>query len=273
MEPNPRILLGQRLFWTEKKDGSCMTIWMKDDIPHISSRNQETASQDLQSLVKATEDYPKILKLLEAYPELIIYVEACRKGRSITGIEVYERDTLFLFDIYNSSSKKFLPYVNAHQHAFHFGIPVVKLYAETRHRSMKSLLKFKKEVLEYCEAMRLEGMVIKGYKIPDKIKIYYKEYGKGLIQAKVKLDIPKPLKRKIVKGDPIYPAIPEVEILGAIDKCWQELGNEKFRDVRVAMPLVAQYVKEECKKHLYSSPTKKLFGYYKTYLERLIEYE
>ena len=281
MRPNPRILLGQRLFWTEKKDGSCITIWMKayhhypqsQSRPIISSRNMETASQDLQSLVKGTEDYPKILKLLEAYPELVIYVEACRKGRSITGIEVYERDTLFLFDIYNSSSKKFLSYVNVHQHAFHFGIPVVKLYAETRHRSMKDLLKFKNHVLGYCEAMKVEGMVIKAYKIPDKIKVYYKEYRKGLIQAKVKLDIPEPTVRKIARGEPILPPMPNNEILGVIDKAWQDLGTEDFKDVSKAMPLIARYVSKECKRELYSKPKTKLFHLYKEYLGRMVKDE
>lgn len=49
MKPTPRILLGQRLFWTEKEDGSCMTLWMKKDKPKISSRNQEDSAQDLKA--------------------------------------------------------------------------------------------------------------------------------------------------------------------------------------------------------------------------------
>lgn len=270
MKPTPRILLGQRLCWTEKKDGSCIAIWKGKRKVHIGSHNLEKASSDLVALVKGTEEYEKVLKILEDNPELVIYVEACRKGRSITGIEVYDKDFLICFDMFNTSTGQFLPYVLVHQYCYHRDMPIVKLYAETRHRSMKDLLKFKNHVLEYCEALKLEGMVIKAYKIPDKIVEYYKEYGKGLIQAKVKLDIPEPVKRKITKGNPIYPPIPEVDIMGAIDKVWQELGTEQFKDVKVAMPKIAMEVGEECSKHLYSKPSGKLFSYYQKYLEKLI---
>ena len=272
LKPSPRLLLGQRLYWTEKKDGSCMTVWLKGNKIQISSRNLETASQDLQSLVMNSEDYPKVVELLKENPQFVIYIEACKKGRSITGIEVYERNILYLFDIYDRGAEKFLPYVNVYQHGFHHKIPTVKLYAETRHRSMKDLLKFRNHVLGYCEATNIEGMVIKAYRIPKKYEELktWREFAGGLIQAKVKLDIPEPVKRKISKGQPIYPSIPPNEILGTIDKAWQELGTEKFKDVSIAMPLIARYVGEECKKQLYSSPKRKLFSYYKDYLERLI---
>jgi len=270
MKPNPRILLGQRLYWTEKKDGSCIAIWLnKKKKVIVSSRNQENASADLQFLVRNSEDFSKIVELLNENPQFVIYVEACRKGRSITGIEFYERNTLFLFDIFDREKKKFLTYVNVHQYAFHYKIPVVKLYAETKHRSMKDLLKFKNHVLEYCESMKIEGMVIKAYKIPEQFKDWH-EFDGGLLQAKVKLDIPEPTVRKIAKGEAILPPIPDTEIFGAIDKVWQELGNKKFKDVKIAMPKIAEAVKEECKKHLYSSSSKKLFSFYNEYLERMM---
>ena len=264
--PNARVLLGKRLFWTYKRDGSNIAIWFlkkhkrSKQVIQISSRNMLDASQDLQTLVKTTEEYPKILKLLEENPQFRVYVEACRKGRSVTGAELYDRNFLIVFDIYDRAAEKFLPYVNVHQHCYHWKISVVKLYAETRHRSMKDLLKFKNHILEYCEAMHLEGMVVK-----TRDKTY------GYVQAKVKLDVPEPLKKLIKKGQPILPPIPENEILGVVDKAWQELGTEDFKDVRKAMPLIAQLVGKECKKHLYSSPKKKLFGYYKTYLERMMQ--
>jgi len=94
----------------------------------------------------------------------------------------------------------------------------------------------------------------------------YSEY----IQSKVKQDIPKPLVKKIARGQPEYPSIPENEILGCIDKAWQELGTERFRNVREAMPLIAKLVGEACKEHLYSKSDKALFIYYKQYLEGII---
>lgn len=276
MRPTLRILLGQRLFWTEKKDGECVAIWenirvyKKEKFVQISSRNLIDAKSDIVSRVQASEDYPKVLKLLEENPQFVIYVELCKKGRSVTGIELYDRNYLYVFDIFDKSSGKFLPYVNVHQHCFHHKIPVVALWAETRHRSVKDLLKWKNYALRHCEAVKLEGMVIKAYKIPKSVSEYYKEFKKGLIQAKVKLDIPEPTVRKIGRGEPILPPIPDNEIFGAIDKAWQDLGTDDFNDISKAMPLIAQYVGKECKRHLYSKPKTKLFHLYQEYLERMI---
>jgi len=264
MRPTPRILLGRRLFWTEKKDGECVTIWLreKDNKVCIASRNQEDANQDIKHRVTTSEDYPKVLKLLEQHPQFVCYVEECKKGRSITGAEEYDRTYLFLFDIYDKKAEYFLNYVAVHQHAYHHKIPIVGLFAETRHRSMKDLLKFRNHALKHCEAVGLEGMVIKP-------RNYIKDY--GYIQAKVKLDVPEPKQKKISKGQPIYPPIPENEILGAVNKAHQELGDKKFKEIRLAMPLIAQYVGEECKKHFYSSPKGKLIIYYREYLERMVK--
>jgi len=234
----------------------------------VSSRNLEVASSDLQALVTRTEEFGKIVSLLKENPTFVIYVEACRKGRSVTGAEEYDKDQLILFDIYDHSTEKFLPYNNAHQHAYHHNIPIVKLYAETRHRSMKDLLKFKNYALAFCKEAGLEGMVIK----PRMTKIISKEgYDLGYVQAKVKLDIPEPKKRKIASGEPIYPPIPENEILGAIDKVWQELGTEKFLDVKIAMPAIAVAVGKAQREHLYSKPKgNSLFKYWQEYCERLV---
>ena len=289
VRPNPRVLLGRRLFWTKKYDGSCIATWLKEDVRKseadftvhmygrdvpckvmISSRNLEQASDDLVQLVKSTREFPKIVEWLKSEPYLIFYVEACRKGRSVTGAEVYDRNMLIMFDIANriclSGDQKidpripdlFFPYTYAYQQAYQHKIPFTELYAETRHTSMKDLLKFRNHAIEHCKAVGWEGMVV---------KCFSRKY--GYIQCKVKVDIPQPVVRKIAKGEPVYPEIPESEIMGAIDKVWQELGTEQFEDPKIAMPLIAKYVAEECKKHFYSKPKgKKLYLCYQRYLER-----
>jgi len=284
LRPTPRILLGRKLYWTFKEDGSNLCFWVKENVPkdeadftillqgkptpckiQISSRNLEQASKDLVSLAKSTQEYSKIAGWLRVEPWLLIYAEACRKGRSVTGVKTYDRNQLIVFDIAHKYSvdtdgnlaQAFWPYVYMYQQCYQRGIPCVGLYAETRHTSMKDLLKFRNHVLAYCKSMNWEGMVV---------KTYTRKY--GLIQCKVKVDIPQPIVRKIKKGEPIYPPIPENEIMGAIDKVWQELGTEKFKDVKIAMPKIAKAVSEECKKHLYSSPKGKLYNYYLKYLER-----
>lgn len=278
MKPTKRVLLGQRLFWTHKKDGSNVSIQCvpavvgKDEcclpdgiVPLISSRNMADASSDIKALVFRTEEYGKILELIQENPNFICYVEACRKGLSVTRVESYERDMLFLFDIFDKRSGKFLPYTIVHQMAYHYQIPVVKLWTESRHVTEESLMAQVDECLNYCRENHLEGMVIKAYgELPEKIAGYYKEYSEGIIMAKVKQDIPK--REKLTKpeeGNPQYPPCPESEVFGAIAKVDADVGltGESGHD----MPLIAQYVKEECKKHLYSSPIRKLFAFYEDY--------
>jgi len=262
MKPNPRILLGKILWWTEKFDGSCMALWMKNNQPHLSSRNMKIASEDLQNFVKSTEEYPKLLSLLNDNPEYIIYFEACRKGRSVTGIDFYDKNFCIVFDIFNRATNNFLPYIFVYQQCYHYKIPVVPAYAKTRHRTFKDLLKFRNHILEYCQSIHREGMVIKTF--------MDKEGESEYIMAKVKLDVPRPTKEKIAKGQPIYPPIPDSEVLNCIDKVWQELGTEKFKDVKLAMPKIAEEVKKACKEHYYRSNPKKLYNFYKQYLERMI---
>ena len=261
MRPTPRLLLGKILYWTEKEDGSNIAIWKDNNDIRISSRNLLKASPELQTLVKETEEYPKVIKLLEDNPNYVIYTEACRKGRSITGIKEYKKNVLYVFDIYDKNIDSFLPYVNTYQHCYHYNLPIVKLYAKTRHRSMKDLLKFRNHVLDHCKSVCLEGMVIKTN--PFKVKIEGIKY----LQAKTKVDIPRPVVTKIKKGEPIYPEIPENDIMNAIHRAWEDLGSEKFKDKKIAMPLIAKYVSEECKKHCYR-PSRNLFKYYLLYIER-----
>jgi len=268
-----RMLLGKRLMWTIKEDGENVTIWLKKkkrgesslytgliDLPKgtkivVSSHNQENAAPDIITKVQGTPEYQKVLELINENPTFRVVVEECRKGRSITGIKTYDRDMLIVVDIFDTSTMNFLPYVNVHQHCYHHGLPVVKLYAETRHRTMTDLLKFKNHVLEHCDAVKEEGMVVKTFNDDG-------EY----IQAKVKLDVPEPVVKKIREGQPILPQIPENEIFGAISKVEADFGlTGQPKD---DMPRIAKYVGEECRKHLYSSRGN-LFHYYQEYMERM----
>lgn len=89
------------------------------------------------------------------------------------------------------------------------------------------------------------------------------------IQAKVKLDLPKPIKSaKINDGQPIYPSIPDNEIYGAISHVEADFGltGETKHD----LPLIAKAVSEECRKHLYSNPKGKLYDYWKDYMKRMV---
>jgi len=262
-----RSLLGLYLQWTLKEDGQNVTIW-KRKRPHtrkqfeivVSSHNQEIAASDITSRVKISckEDYEKILALIEANPTFRVNAEEYAKGASITGIKQYNRDTLYVFDIFDTAINNFLPYTQVYQYCYHYKIPVVQLFATTRHRTIKDLNRFASFVLATCDAIKDygkdEGMVVKTFNKDG-------EY----IQAKVKLDIPKPIVERVREGPPKLPQIPESEIMGAISHVEADFGltGEPKHD----MPLIAKAVGEECRKHLYSSRGN-LFQFYEDYMER-----
>jgi hypothetical protein len=223
----------------------------------ISSHNQEIAATDIQSYVRKSPQYETILKLLKDFPMYRIVCEECTKGPSITGIKTYVEDILFVVDIYNTAEQKFLSYTQVYQTCYHYGLPVVTLYAVTRHRTIKDLIKFAHHVLEYCNTVKDygkdEGMVLKTFD----------EDGEYMM-AKVKLDIPRPIVERIHEGPPILPQIPECDIMGAISHVEADYGLDGTP--KHDMPLVAKAVAEECRKHCYSSRGN-LFQFYQEYME------
>jgi hypothetical protein len=63
------------------------------------------------------------------------------------------------------------------------------------------------------------------------------------------------------------PELPDSEIYGAIEKVRTDIGDQ-FSTIRIAMPMIAKYVAEECKKHNCTAP-KNLHRYYQSRLEDL----
>jgi len=255
-----RSLLGKRLFWTIKEDGENVTVWLRIK-PHcrkstetiISSHNQEKAAPDITSKVMATPEFPKVMEVLKDNPTYRIVVEECRKGMSVTRVKVYPRAMLYVIDIYDTKIKNFLNYTQVFQICKHYDLPVVELFAETRHKTIRDLNAYCKHILEHCEAVKEEGMVVKTFNDDG-------EY----VQAKVKVDIPEPKERVVREGPPQLPQIPESEILGAISHVEADFGlTGKPKD---DMPRIAKAVSEECRKHLYSSRGN-LFQFYQEYME------
>ena len=56
------------------------------------------------------------------------------------------------------------------------------------------------------------------------------------------------------------PILPDSEIYGAIEKVRIDIGSN-FTDIKIAMPLVAKYINEECRKHNCKAP-RNIFQYY-----------
>lgn len=268
--PNPGILLGHDIYWTLKEDGSNIGCYLDaDDNLQIRSRNQKVASPLFFKIFESTGYIAGITEaLLHARDygnEYMIFGELMTKGKSPTRIEYHTENKYTIFDIFSMKINEpevggFLPYSRVHQEAHHMNVPVVELMRLSNVNNLESLYSIRDELLAECEERKKEGVVGKVYK-----KIGVDDY----CFVKEKLDS---VKFDKVKTDDepykvVLPDLPSSEIYGAIEKARADLGDE-FRMIQKAMPLIAKYVGEECRKH-HCGNVKNLIGYYKQRLEDL----
>jgi len=271
-----RELLGRYIYWTEKRDGSCLAVWLKllprykrilnkllrkraDNIPNpykwdfmVSSRNQEIAERSIQGDFFRSGDSGSAQVYLDDNPTHIVFGEILRKGLSPTRIEDHEKVEFIIFDIYDGT--RFLGYQQVHQFCFHYGMKCVRLFGEGRFVSMESLYEYHDQMLEICKQENREGVVLKSFN----------EDGRPLF-CKEKLDTATPRGHpKIEKGRPQYPPLPLSEAMGGIDKVYADLGQD-FANKTKAMPMVAKYIKEEMTKHQCSAPEGSFYRLYCDY--------
>lgn len=266
--PNPEILLGKSILWERKYDGSNIRLYLdKDDNLQCGSRNQEMASEDIVASLFCTGYADSIRELLldEKYTwqnESIVFAELLSKGKSPTRIEMHANDDIVIFDIHGSD-RRWKSYLNLYKKCHQFGLPIVETLGSSHHASMQSIYKFRDEMLLVCKSRNIEGIVGKthcllGTEIP--------------LQFKEKLDMSSYMKKLSIRKEEktFLPPLPYSEIMGAIEKVYADIGLEKFRDVRIAMSLCAQYINEESKKH-FCAKVKNPFKYYQQRLEDISE--
>jgi len=271
-----RELLGKHLYFTEKRDGSCLTVWIKllprwkrilnrilrkrfDNIPDpckyqimVSSRNMEMAQKSIRGDFHRCRDSIAVLEYFIDHPTHIVFGELLRKGLSPTRIENHEKVEFIVFDIFDGT--QFLNFQQVHQFCYHYRIKCVRLFGEGRFTSMKTLPKYRDKMLKLCKKESREGVVIKAFQQDDKP-----------LYAKEKLDIATPRGHpKLERGKPQLPPLPFSEAIGAVDKAYADLG-ESFSDKNKAMPLVAKYIQIEMKKHICSKPEINFYNLYIQY--------
>lgn len=150
--PNPSILLGNDIFWTEKLDGSNAGIYLKDDVPMVRSRNQDVAQ--FSDIVKEIPVFENIVALLHHlkdnyHSDYIVFCEFMQKGRSPTGLKTYDYDSLIVFDMYNLTAERFETWNNVCLFCGTFDIPVVKLLGFCTCHSLDELYSFRDELIDY----------------------------------------------------------------------------------------------------------------------------
>lgn len=261
--PGPGMILGEELLWQPKWDGSNVRFYLDNEQNLcMGSRNMALASEDMLS---AAASIPHLLDnvkdLLEDAKnwgsEYVLFGELCQKGKSPTRLTTYDEAKFIAFDLYTTKMNQFVPYIILHQQCHHSDIDCVDVTVITRHTDLDELYAYRDEMLK--NNPEIEGFVI---------KTYNPNYSNGMLAVKekhdtVKLDkIPKDIK----DGIPQLPLLPDSEIFGAIDKVIADIGKDEFKNVKIAMPLVAQYINKEAKKH-FNSPPRNIFNYYQKVLE------
>lgn len=254
--PNERIILGKFLVWTEKRDGSNIRCYLdeNDDI-QFGSRNMRMASLDLLQSIENTGYVDTLNECLTEEKEkwnsnLIIFFELLQKGRSPTHTEFHEKDNIAIFDIY-SLENGWLTYNRIHQMCKMYDFPIVELWGTSIHSDIESFRKFEIDMLALAPKSIREGIVGK----------YYHGFESLFFKNRVDLPDLRKIKKHSDSGRIRLPLLPIPEIRGAIHKVYIDLGNEKFLDKKIAMPTIAKYVSDECRKHVCSSP-KNLYKYY-----------
>lgn len=267
--PHPSVVFRQTIWWCRKYDGSCMSVWLKDDgAIQISSRNQESAAEDLKNALMRTKQYPHLVELLHDNPTFILYGELLCKGTSPARFELHKTERFIGFDIKNkalidpSSIKNpegWLPIPLAYQYYYQYKIPTPPLWMETDDKSINTMDELY-EICDYAKKLskkkRAEGIVAKTTN--------------GCFRWKVKVDRPTPLERmeKNQASDEILPHLPDSEAFGAVDKVFADIGFPDFDNPAKAMPLVAKYIEQEMVKHMYGKPLMNYFYYYSDYKRR-----
>jgi hypothetical protein len=264
-----RVLLGHYIYWTEKRDGSCLAVWRKFETGKIarlkefiyrrkfynlmvSSRNQETAEKSIRNDLNCSGDLPNVLQFLMDNPCHTIFGELLRQGLSPTRMENHGNKVEYIiFDIFDGSH--YLNYQQVHQICFHYEMKCVRLFGEGKFTSMESLYNYRDEMLELCRKEKREGVVLKAF--TNECEPLY---------AKEKLDTATSRGQpKLEKGRPIYPPLPLSETMGAVDKAYADLGAD-FSIKRRAMPIVASYISKEMEKHMCSAPE---YNFYQLYCD------
>ncbi len=258
LRPNPHIALGNEIFWTAKEDGLQVGVYLDDqnDV-QCRSHRMPTLSDNFRDPFLEVPELPAIREMLlnakQWNDTYVVFGEYLIKDQ-VSPARTYtpDRDAFIIFDIWSTKHRRFLNYNGVYQQCYQFKTPVVDLFGTCNVVNLDTLYQFKDKMLDVARERGKEGVVAKIYR-RDGSHIFFKE----------KLDrIPiEQYPRLIEEGKIELPDLPASEIYGAITKAFYDLGPDQFDRKEVALPLVAQYVADECRKHN-CRPVKNLATYY-----------
>lgn len=239
-----RELLGKTITLTEKRDGSNISIWLDEtEKPHVSSHNLCQADESLVNNFKRTKEYAKALMALscekEFHKDYILYGELIGESGP-TKIEPRHKGICWvLFDVWDCELKRYISYTQLYQLAFHYKIPVVKVVDFFVPLNMEELNTKIASTLKWCRKHRREGIVGKDYEN----QVFFKE----------KIDLPKLPK---IPRDPQVqlPPMTQEKIIRSLQHAFDEVGEDHWKDTKIAMPIVAKHFSIEAKEHNFATP-------------------
>lgn len=188
-----RELLGNILYWTEKRDGSNISVWLTAGEPDlggqfletinisgmdfkvvVSSRNQRVASPTFITRLQSTKEYKRVVEYLRENPAHVIFGELIQPGHTPTRVEpIHKKNSYHVFDIYDrdfdaTKGGRFLGYNAMYQNMYHFKVPTVNLLAVTRHTTLFHTQE-EKDVLNDYDLVKgiIKGVGQKGYYMDD----------------------------------------------------------------------------------------------------------
>jgi hypothetical protein len=192
-------------------------------------------------------------------------------GKSPTRLKVYKEPLFIIFDIYSQKAQGFMKYEKAYQEAYHSGIPFVELYGTCEIGSIDNLKDYTEQMLQKAMDNIMEGVVVKSWDFKPEERVNWGIENNCLI-FKDKLDYPKVAKvmpeKDFIKVT-LMP-LPDSEVWGAIAKVVADHGENILLEIKIAMPLIAQYVEKECTQHNCRMP-KNLHHYYLQWMKENVK--
>lgn len=251
-------ILNKTIHFEEKRDGSNFGIYL-DAGGNLQCRTrnniyaQANMKRGFLALPQATNVYRALQDARDCNVDLVIFGEYLEKGTSPARYEKHETNDFVAFDCWNNVTRRWMPHTEKTTFFARYRIPQVETLATAQFSTVGEVLEFRDSLLA-TTCLEKEGTVGKVY-LPTGYINFFKEKHERKILEKVR-----PAGQ--TGEEDTREELPDSEIWGAVDKAYQELGDQ-FTNVRYAMPMVARMVAHECEKHGCKVTTKKPFQFYK----------
>ena len=269
-------LIGKKIYITEKRDGSNISLWYDktwntylnmlniDDAKEFIDKNIHISSHNLinvgdrhivKNLIKTTS-YKGLVEYIKKMhndgKDVIVYGELMQVGKTPTQIESpIETPEFLLFDILDTSTKRFLPFEDLEKISSDHGIKMVgliEIFIPSFMDELKTKILF---LMEWCSTSHREGIVGKIY---DGQQVMFKE--------KVVINITR--RPKIKSDKPDLPPMDEHTITRAMQHAYDEVikiagdkniqPKDAWADRKITMPIVAKHLELEAAEHGFSKP-------------------